>query len=299
MSTNKEALTETTTYIDLNSDSLVTTNDNIIILDDDKSNDISHKYNNFINLIDTCSNYDNIEKCNDNNIAEAFNCNNSKNISNLKLPPVTFNARINALPDAVIDYVADFVPKTILVEKLEPISSRPGDDDFDPVIAVVGNKGMANGEAFITHRDSLRLSSDESLQSSEKFLNDSLLFGLTTINFMKLSKKYCDTITYAQSHFYQVIGYEREVVATNDIKYDVLTRGKTSKDFQNFFKTIAFCFFVFLNAHVSFWSILFLRSLFYVDFTEAEVCSYLEYINIDLIINHNKKGAYKSLCRFH
>ena len=257
----------------------------IVIDDDEKPNDISGNYNNFIDNIETYNtddhintcNFDNIEECNNNNnIADEYNNIDNNYASTVKLlqSPITFNSRIGALPDEIVNYVADFVPKKFVGEESQPITSRPGDNDFNPIIAVVGNKVMENGEACFTYRDSLRLSSDVSLKPSEKFMNDSVLFGLTTINFMKRSKKYGETVTYGPAHFFQVIGYEREVLVSNDIKYDMLTKGKTSRDFQNFFKTIAFCFFVFLNTHISFWSILFLRSLFYVDFVEAEVCSY-------------------------
>ena len=235
--------------------SIADNNDNYrIIIDDDNSPndivDISDNYNDFI---------DNIDKCDNNNRSSP--------------PPKTFTQRINNLPDEVINHLVEYVPNPIRVVS-EPITSRPGDEDFNPIIVSIGDKTTSNGAAFLTYRDSLRLSSEPSLANNEKYLNDSVLFFLTTVNFMKLSKKYIDLITYTVPHFYQVIGYKSASMVSNDAKYDMLTKGKTNKDFQTFFKTIAVCFFVFLGTHISFCAILFLKSLFYVDYLEAEVCSY-------------------------
>ena len=152
--------------------------------------------------------------------------------------------------------------------KVSPVKTFPGDHDFDPVICVIGDRSMLNGEAVLHHSDLMRLRSDPNLPSEAKLMNDNLLFFFDTFDFMKLSHKYASSIIFWSPYTYQVISSPPEHRSEN---YKVLLKGKSNKDIKNIFKTLAFCFDCYFQNHISAITIYFLKSLLVADYLDSEV----------------------------
>lgn len=163
---------------------------------------------------------------------------------------------------------------------MSPVNILPSDPGFNPIICSVGDRSMLNGEAFLTHKDLMRLTSDPNVPSNAKFMNDSLIFFFDTFEFMKISKKYVDSIIFWFPFTYQVISSNPQHRLEN---FKLLLKGKSDKEIRNIFQTLIFCFDCYDINHISPITIYFLKSLLLADFLDCEVC----YIIMLQVFNFN------------
>ena len=94
---------------------------------------------------------------------------------------------------------------------------------------------------------------------------------------MKIGRKYTDSIIFWSPFTHQIISSNP---STRLVNYEILLKGKSNKDIQNIFKTLMYWFDDYSRTHISAVCVLFLKSIFYVDYMDYEVIIY-NYIELN------------------